>query len=123
MDKGGKFMIETIIISLGTALAGTFSGWFFGRKKQSIETIDMALNTWQKVIDNLEKRIECMLVESKQLREENESLRQEIRELRVELDSFKNQQRKIDKYEKNIKQLEEKLAAYENLLTVNGIKF
>lgn len=121
-------LITTVLISLATMFAGAFSGWFFGRKKQHIETIDYALATWQKVVDSLELRINVMLEEARGMRErvrelegENKVLREQLSDLRLELATFKNLQRKITSYESKVKEYEEKIIAYERLCADHNV--
>ena len=123
-------VIQTIIIALGTGFAGAFSGWFFSRKKHRIETIDYALETWQKVVDSLEARINVMLEEARRMRErmrevevENKDLREQLSSMKIEISEFKNLQKKISKYECEIKALNEKIEEYKELLSTHKIDF
>lgn len=109
-------ILATILISLGTGLAGHFSGWFFGRKRQSIENIDMAIATWQKVVDSLENRVDKLLDEVNDLTKQNRLLRDEIESLKDEIRISKSKNRKITT-------LENKIATYEKLLDDNGIDY
>lgn len=112
-------MIDTIyavILTLGSGMAGGFSGWFFTRKRQNIENIDLALTTWQKVVDSLERRVDSLLLKVDSLTDENTKLKEEISQLRDEL-------LLINKKDRKIEQLEKKVQKYEKLLTDNGIEF
>jgi len=109
-------IITTILVSLGTGFTGVFSGWFFGRKRQSIENIDMALETWQKVVDSLERRVGILLEKVDALTLENERLKNEVNNLRDELLAS-------NKKDKKIEQLERKIIRYERLLADNGIEY
>ncbi|MGB4134243.1 MAG: hypothetical protein BWY89_00038 [Bacteroidetes bacterium ADurb.BinA012] len=109
-------VLTTVLIALGTGFSGAFSGWFFGRKKQNIATIDMALNTWQKVIDQLEARVDVLLNKVKALEDENAALREEVIQLRAEIQESHRNRKKIEL-------LERKIARYEKLLADNGIDF
>ncbi len=106
----------TIFVSLGTGMAAAFSGWFFGRKKQNIEAIDMALDTWKKVIDQLEGRVEVLLRKVDELQNENVALKEEIAMLKAEIMTSKSDKRKIE-------QLERKVAKYEKILIDNNIDY
>lgn len=107
---------STIVIALGTGLAGSFGGWIFGRKRQNIENIDMALETWQKVVDSLEKRVDTLLTKVDALSKENDELKDEIAKLREEIALSAKRNKKNE-------QLEKTIAKYEKLLTDNGIHF
>lgn len=120
----------TILIALGTSAASSFATWLFSKKQydsqvenQEIINIDSAADVWQKVIDNLKKQVNELLVETKSLREENLSLRTEMEKLRDQLMNLKVETEKITKYEKQIKKLEEKVSKYELLLTANNIAY
>lgn len=108
--------LSAIMLALGTGFTGAFSGWFFGRKRQNIENIDMALETWQKVVDSLEKRVGILLEKVDALTLENERLKNEVSNLRDELLAS-------NKKDKKIEQLERKIIRYERLLADNGIEF
>lgn len=108
--------ILTIIIALGTGLAGSFSGWFFGRKKQNIENIDFALTTWQKVVDSLEKRVEVLQASVDYWTKENDELRRELAHMKLEIAKKEN-------VDKDNEVLKSKLIRYEKLLADNNIKY
>lgn len=120
----------TLIIALGSSLASSFATWFFSKKQydsqvenQEITNIDTAADVWQKVIDNLKKQVNELLVETKSLREENASLKTEMEKLRDELVKLKVETKKITKYERQIKELEDKVGKYEQLLTAHNITY
>lgn len=125
-----EMIMTTILIALGSGFAGAFSGWFFGRKKQHLETIDYALETWKKVVDHLETRINVMLEQTEKLQQriselekENKSLRDDLQNMNHEFVKFKELQKKISKYEIEIKELKEINACLEKLLNDNKIAF
>ncbi len=111
-----KEVLITIFIALGTGMAGSFSGWFFGRKRQSIENIDMAIETWQKVVDSLENRVTILLKKVDDLTKENYALREEVEQLKNEILLQNRKNRKIGI-------LEKKIYKYEKLLDDNGINY
>lgn len=108
--------ITTILIALGTGFSAAFSGWFFGRKRQNIENIDMALDTWQKVIGQLEERVDVLLKKVNDLQEENAALKEEVIQLRAEIQESRRSHKKIEA-------LEKKIVRYEKLLADNDIAF
>ncbi|MDR3287087.1 MAG: hypothetical protein LBT27_06565 [Prevotellaceae bacterium] len=91
--------------------------------KSHIENIDLAGETWQKVVDRLETQIKKLLNQVEELQDENIKLREDIYKLHTELASLKTIQEKADKYEKQIKKLQEKIAYYERLLADNNINY
>ncbi len=92
-------------------------------KKQTLENIDTAADTWQKIVDKLELQIEKLLEKTEKLCNENTNLKNEIYLLKEELASLKYLQKKTERYEKQINILREKVSHYELLLTSNGIEF
>ena len=70
-----KELLFQIGVPFATAFLGGFSGWFFKRKRieienrglatsnhrQDITNIDAAVDTWRKVVDNLEEQISHLL--------------------------------------------------------------
>lgn len=121
---------EVISFVLGSNILVQVITRFFDRKKEQkandnsqLTNIDFAGETWQKVVDKLELRIDKLLTSMKELRDENLKLKDEVYQLRDELAGLKSLQRKTEKYEKKIKQLEDKITAYERLLTDNNIPY
>lgn len=109
-------ILTTILISLGTALAGSFSGWVFGRKRQSIENIDMARNTWQNIVDSLEKQIHALVSKVDTLSAENLELKEEVEALKNEI-LTRNSRAKENEV------LKSKIKYYEKLLSDSGITY
>ncbi len=123
-----KEILLQIGVPFATAFLGGFAGWFFKRKRfeienrglattnhrQDITNIDAAVDTWRKVVDNLEEQI-ARLLEQRQ----RDSL--QISELSREVLSLRNEvlclQSKLEKQTGNL----EKIARYERLLGENGI--
>lgn len=124
------YYIFTLVSGLFTAGLGGFFGWFFTRKQynsqvknQDITNIDAAFETWQKIINSLETRVDKLLGDCEVLRGENTNLLKEISELKNEIMKLKTESKKIVRYEKKITELEEKVAEYEHLLSSNGIAY
>jgi len=123
-------LIEVIGLIITSGIAMRVVEHFLTRKmskktetKSHIENIDLAGETWQKVVDRLETRIEKLLKQITELQDENVKFREEIYKLHTELASLKTIQEKADKYEKQIKKLQEKIAYYERLLADNNINY
>ncbi|MDR3226040.1 MAG: hypothetical protein LBT56_00010 [Prevotellaceae bacterium] len=123
-------LVEVIGLVITSGIAMRVVEHFLTRKmskkaevKNHIENIDFAGETWQKVVDRLEERIEKLLKQITELQDENVKFREEIYKLHAELVSLKTIQEKADKYEKQIKKLQEKIAYYERLLTDNNISY
>jgi len=90
-------LITTIIISFGTGLAGCFGGWFFGRKRQNIDNIDAAVETWKKVVNSLEEQVEKSLKREEQSRNCIEELKESVRMLRMEVNNLTEKLQKTEK--------------------------
>ncbi|MDR1984986.1 MAG: DUF1759 domain-containing protein [Prevotellaceae bacterium] len=122
------FEIIALVISSGIALR--IVEHFLNRKsarkdeaKSEIENIDLSSETWQKMINRLEARIEKLVSQVSELQDENTKLRDEIYKLRTELSTMKTIQNKCEKYEKQITKLHEKVNHYERLLSDNNISY
>lgn len=107
-------MWETIIYAVGGTLVGSFGGWFFGRKKQKIEEIDSATDTFNKIIDSLELKIDKLLKQQESDAKKIENMANQIKEMQEQIENLTK-----DKQE-NIK-LKKKIERYENLLTINNV--
>lgn len=124
----GALEIIALVISSGIALRVVEH--FLNKKaarrslaKSDIENIDLAGETWQKVVDRLEARIEKLINQTNDLQDENIKLREEIYKLRNELTALKTIQQKCEQYEKRMQKLQEKVARYERLLSENNIDY
>lgn len=102
-------VLTTTLIALGTGGAGSLVTWFFSRKTErvklnqdTITAIDMATDTWRKIVGSLKQQIE-------ELVEENNKLREVVEGLASELESMRKIAQKVEKYEKRIKELESAL--------------
>ena len=91
--------------------------------KSHIENIDLASETWHKVVSRLEERIEKLINQQTILRDENIHLREEVYKLREELAALKEIQKKCDKYDRKINELQKKIEKYERLLDDNNIDY
>jgi peptidoglycan hydrolase CwlO-like protein len=108
--------IEIIIASAVTSVLAAFCGWFFGRKKQKIENIDAATETWQKIVDALETRLMKELEKVQCYEQKIEDLTEQVRNLKTEIEELKDSNRKM-------RLLEKKVLKYEKLLTDNKIDY
>lgn len=86
--------IWEIIGYLGTAFAGTFFGWLFGRRKEKLElegtkvqNFDAALDAYKKMYEDM---IDDLKTQNNQLKDEVESLKQELSENRKQIITLTN---------------------------------
>jgi uncharacterized protein YlxW (UPF0749 family) len=105
-----------VVAPLVSALAGGFGGWFFGRKKQRIDTFEAANATRDKVIASLQADIAMLLVKNTEANEQIGKLTEQVKTLTTEVEKLKE-----DKKE-NVK-LKKQVQHYEKLLTDNNIDF
>lgn len=116
-------IIATILISLGTGIAGSFSGWFFGRKRQKIANIDAATETWQKIVNSLECQIDKLLKQREQDAIKIEEMSMQMCAMKAEIASLKQDIETLQSKIKNIQKLENKIVKYEKLLNDNNINY
>lgn len=125
-----KELLLQIGVPFATAFLGGFAGWFFKRKRfeienrgldtsndrQDITNIDAAVDTWRKVVDNLEEQIARLLEQRQKDSLQISELSQEVLNLRNEVLVLQN---RLEQQAGNL----EKIARYEKLLNENGISF
>lgn len=108
-----KDALLTIFISFGTAIASGFAGFMFGKRrynadvtKSEIENIDLNFDTWQKIVSNLENRIETLMTKLNGMMNENLKLQEQLMSSCRELSELREENRKLkmqlENYEKNI---------------------
>ena len=119
-----------IVVPFVTAFLGGFAGWIFKRKRlakenegvdsendrKEIANIDAALETWQKVVEALEKQIDKLLAQRRADSLKIEALSRQVTELQGKVDGMQSRLRLTEK-------LEKKVARYERLLLENGIAY
>ncbi len=116
-------MLPTIISSLTTTAAGTILGWFFGRRRQNIDNIDAAVETWQKIVDALQAQIERLLQQRESDAQKIETL---SREINLQINQIENLKMKVEKLETEVAKkdrLEALLKRYEKTMSDAGIKY
>lgn len=124
--------MKEILIQIGvpftTAFLGGFAGWFFKRKRYEIENrglsttnhrqditnIDAAIDTWKKVVDNLEEQVARLLEQRQKDSLQISELSREVLTLRNEVMHLQNQ---LTLQNEN----QEKIKRYEELLAQNGL--
>jgi len=105
--------VTTIVIAFATSMAGAFGGWFFTKRKynaevqrQNLENIDFGFDTWQKVVDTQQERIEELMSKYDLLLEENLKYQDQLNSMREELLILKQENQKliceIARYEKKL---------------------
>lgn len=111
---------EMILIYLVAPLiltaVGAWGGWFFGRKKQQVETIDAANTTYNNIINALEVNVNKLLTKNEAQAEQIEKLIAEVRVLREEIETLKG-------YAKENEKLKKTVVRYEKLLDTNCIDY
>lgn len=107
--------LTTLLITFGTGMVSAFCGWFFGRKKQRIEEIDAATETWKKIVNSLEEEIGKLLAQRADDSKKIDSMKEEIESLKSKLGDFNSVLKRVDR-------LEKKVTRYEKLLEDNNIE-
>lgn len=86
--------IWEIVGYLGTAFAGTFFGWLFGRRRENAEIEGTKVHNFDATIEAYKKMYEDMIDDLKaqngELKEEVESLKQELSENRKQIITLTN---------------------------------
>lgn len=92
-------LIDTLFVPILTTLAGAFSGWFFGRRKQQAETMHSELQTiekavaiWREIAQDLKKELAAQSLQINELRQEVSTLRRDNVRLLTELKAIKKRQ-------------------------------
>ena len=109
-----EIILAWVISPVISMVAGAWRGWFFGRKRQRVDTIDAATDTFNKIIEQLRKEIgiyqqekdkhtELIQNQSRQIKD----LADQVRKLSEEVEGLRREKRenallkkKIDKYER-----------------------
>lgn len=91
--------IETLLIPFLTSIAGAFSGWFFGRRKQTaeavqseLESVEKAVSIWREIAQDLKKEMAEQGVQIQKLQDEVATLRRDNARLLSELKQIKKAQ-------------------------------
>ncbi len=116
-------MWDIIITSVITAFVGVFFGWLFGRKRQNIDTIDAAVETWKKIVDSLQEQIDRLLEQRASDAAKIESLSEQVKQQNVHIEELKEQVSSTEMKVKSVNRLEKTIARYEKLLDANGIEY
>ena len=106
--------VVTILISVITAISGGFAGWLFGRRRQNIDDINAATDTWKNIVTSLEERIDKLLCERKEDALQIEELNKRVESLQIQVNALTVFQKKAIQYEK-------KIAKYEKMLKEHNI--
>lgn len=77
-----------IIGYLGTAFAGTFFGWLFGRRREKLELEGTKVQNFDAALDAYKKMYEDMIED---LKSQNEDLKEEVSSLKQELSENRKQ--------------------------------
>lgn len=92
-------VIETLLTPIVTTLVGAFSGWFFGRRKQTaevvqseLEGIEKAVSIWREIAQDLKKELGEQSLQIQKLQDEVSTLRRDNARLLTELKAIKKVQ-------------------------------
>jgi peptidoglycan hydrolase CwlO-like protein len=116
-------MWPTIISSLATTACGTLLGWLFGRRRQNIDNIDAAVETWQKIVDALQAQIERLLQQRESDAQKIDAL---TREITLQVNQIETLKVKVENLENEVakkERIEELLKRYERIMSSAGISY
>lgn len=89
-------IIQQLLVPILTTIAGAFSGWFFGRKKQQaevvmneLEAVEKAVSIWRQIAQDLQKEMALQSEQINQMRTEIDALRSDNKRLYLELKRIK----------------------------------
>ncbi len=81
----------TILIALGTGLAGSFSTAIFYRNKSKAEVRQLEMNAEGTELDNTEKAVKIWRELAEKLAEDLQSYMKEVHQLNIKMDEIKKQ--------------------------------
>lgn len=84
-------MWEYILYTVGGTTIGSFIGWLIGRKKQKIDEIDAATDTWSKIVQSLRKQIDDLILDQEAFIEREKQMQQRIDELHEQIKKLQNE--------------------------------
>ena len=91
--------METLLAPIITTLVAAFSGWFFGRRKQTaeaaqseLEAIEKAVTIWREIAQDLKKELGEQSLQIQKLQDEIGTLRRDNARLLTELKAIKKVQ-------------------------------
>jgi len=112
-----------IVSPVITAVVAGWLGWFFGRKRQKIDNIDAATDTFNKIIEQLRKEIGIYQREKDSSGELIKQQSQQIKELTGEVRRLSEEVEGLLRWKKENIALKKKIEKYEKLLTTNNIDY
>ncbi len=116
-------MWEKIVDLLGGTFVGAFFGWFFGRKRQNIDTIDAAVETWKKIVNSLQEQIDRLLEQRASDAAKIESLSEQVKQQSLRIEQLQEQVASMEMKVKSVNRLEETIDRYEKLMDAAGIEY
>ena len=116
-------MWETLITSIVSIIVGAFCGWFFTRKRQNIDNIDAAVETWQRIVNSLQEQIDRLLDQRASDAAKIESLSEQVKQQNLHIEQLQEQVASMDAKVKSVSRLEKTIARYEKLMDAAGIEY
>lgn len=112
---------------IGSTVIGTFvgglTGWLFGRRRQNIDNIDAAVETWKKIVDSLQEQIDKLLAQRASDAAKIESLSQQVKQQNLHIEQLQEQVASTEAKVKSVSRLEMTVARYEKLMDAAGIEY
>ena len=114
-------------VTIGLSVWG---GWFFGRKKQRIETIDAATDTFNKIIKQLREQVEAYVgkddINTERFNKQETQLNtatKKIEELESTIKRLSDEVESLRREKKENALLKKKIDKYTKLLDDNNIEY
>lgn len=116
-------MWEYILSTIGGTVLGSLSGWLVGRRKQRIDEIDAATETWKKIVDSLQIQIDKLLEQRQKDSEKIDALTCETVALNKQVQTLRDELENLQQKVKSINRLEKTIARYEKLMDEHKIEY
>lgn len=111
-----ELMLIYILSPLILTIGGGWVGWFFGRKRQKVDTLNAETETFNKINAALADQTQKLLDQNKVANEQIERLTEEVKKLREEVELLKG-------YAKENERLKKTNVKYEKLLDTHNIDY
>ncbi|MCL2290820.1 MAG: hypothetical protein FWC34_09010 [Bacteroidetes bacterium] len=120
---GFEAIMMWIIAPVIATAAGGLGGWFFSRKRQRIDNIDAATDTFNKIIAQLRSELGIHAEEKDRNTGLIEKQSQQIKELTSEVHKLSKEVEGLRREKKENIILKKKIEKYESLLITHNIKY
>jgi len=121
--NGLENILIWIISPVAGMVAGAWGGWFFGRKRQRIDTIDAATDTFNKIIQQLRSEVGIYQQEKDKHTELIRQQSQKINELADQVKKLSEEVECLRREKRENALLKKKIDKYTRLLDSHNIEY